>query len=499
MNTLHPIVNALHEQLHNCGVIQSTAEQAAEIASKSEIIYQHPTSKFWLPRKSGGFLQVPYNGFKDALVATKVLPKGLKDKEQWSLVEAIRAEVIGVHSVDGVMNLAGYPSGVTTLHDGMRVLVPRGMAVIQPVKGDPSPLLGFISNLLGGDGPPVQVLLSWLKRFVLDALLCAEVGPVKANVRQSQMLIVIGDPGCGKTFLVSLLERIVGCKTANPYPHFAGDTAFNGDLGEAVILLIDDQAESVQPRHRQRLTQRIKEYLVANVQRVHPKGQQAFHVHTFQRIIMLANEDSLGSMPRMDASFMDKVILLKGHQSELVSRARSDDERTAWRETLVASLPAFVHYLVNEFEIPEEHRDSRYGVKAYQDETLLGELNGIDNLGELLRTLREVYKTAILDEAGGNIIIEPDPSNPGKRQAVWEGLARQFQAMVNLLPVEQGWRSLFKYSNSAGMLLKDLSRLFPADVTASGTVNGFKRWRIVMGEPQTVPKGKPATTVSIDD
>lgn len=499
MNAHHPIVSTLKEQLSNCGIVQSTAEKAAEIASKSGIIYQHPVSKFWVRREGGGFVAVPYNAFKDALTAANVMPPDLEDKEIGPLIEAIRATVIGTHSVDGVVNLAGYPTGVTTLHDGMIVLVPRGMEVLKPVKGDPTPLLSFISNLMGGDGPPFQVLLSWLRRLVLDAQICAEVGPVKANVRQSQMMIMIGEPNCGKTFLFSLLGNIVGNKKANPYPYFAGDTAFNAELAEAVILMIDDQAESVQPRHRQRLTQRIKEYLVADVQRAHPKGQQAFHVNTFQRIVMLANEDSLGSMPRLDPSFMDKVILLKAHRSELVSRKRSDDERTSWRETLVASLPAFVHYLINEFEIPEELKDSRYGIKAYHDKALLGEINGIDDHGELLRALCSLYKTTTLDDKGGKITTEEDPSNPKTYRAVWEGSSRQFQGIVNHLPVEEGWRNLFKHTNSAGMLLANLAREFPAQVTAAGTVNGYKRWRIDLGEPIILPKGKPRSTFPIDD
>jgi hypothetical protein len=54
--------------------------------------------------------------------------------------------------------------------------------------------------------------------------------------------------------------------------------------------------------------------------------------------------------------------------------AESAEEKEKFWQTLTAEIPAFLHWLINDFTIEESWRDTRFGIKTFQHPTLMTEL-----------------------------------------------------------------------------------------------------------------------------
>jgi hypothetical protein len=473
------IADSLRKLLEDKGITENAMSDALAIADTLGMCYFAPAGKFYLRLDDGGYSCVPWSGSKSGLQASGLDPSLLKKE---AVISALKSVLIKKHTVHVIMSAAGHQAGVGRLLDDTRILVPRGMRMVEPKPGDPGPILRFIRGLLGDNEVAISTLLSWMKIAVTDGLRCVKMGIREANIRtSSHMLVLVGPPSCGKTLFTSFLSEIFGNTRADPYSYLCGDTAFNGDVAESVLLVMDDVTESVLPRVRQGLATRLKQFLVNPDRRVHQKGVQALTVRTFQRVVMLANEDSLKVLPAMDRDFVDKVILLQAYPSEDVAKYRDDEERVAWVKGITASLPALISYLINDFQIPEALRDSRYGVKAYHDQRLMAELRNEDSHAELLDCLRTHYVLGVNDVKNGKLVV-PNTADPACACYWWEGPARQFHALVSQLPLELGWSLEFSSSHAAGNALKRMSETMPDRVHEGTVIRGIKHWRINLGQ-----------------
>lgn len=467
------LTSKLRTQLEKTGITHPSDLSA--IAGKLPIYYTSSDCKFHFVQADGRFGSVHYHGFEAALRASGVK---FPAKDSHAFVEGLRAEVIKNNGVDLAMTLAGYPAGPVTLKDGTRLLITKGFKMICPEKGDPGPMLKFLWNFCGKREDQYFYLLSWLQIAVVNGLRCVEAGVEKAHLRPSQLLAIVGPPGAGKTLLVTLISELFDGTLRNPYPAFSGATGFKGDLASTVLLVMDDSAESVRAEARHKLAKNIKEFLVVSLRRFEAKFKDGFTAPTFQRVIMLGNEDSLSVFPAPEPDFLDKYALLRAYSSEDVSTIRDDDEKEAWMERYRQALPAFAYYLVHEFKIPEEMVDPRYGVKAYQDPDLLNELSHADTDQELLRCLRDYYVEGENRVTAGKVTVTPSTEKPGTFVWLWEGHAKDFQVLVTQLPPDQGWKTEFRNRHSAGILLKNLAEQYPEVMQRGTKVRGSRRWML---------------------
>lgn len=483
------LIVSLQKQLETAGLAppQDLKAYAEKNTAKVQIFYSSSDNKFHFPQSEGNFGTVPWQGFEAALRAVGVeIPK----KDAHAAIEALRASIITKNGVDQVMPLAGHPIGLTKFKDGTRFLVTKDFKMVLPEKGDPAPLLSYLWDFLGRRPEQYDYVLSWLKIAVSDGLRCLKVGVEKARLRPSQLLAIVGPPGAGKTLFVTLFSELFGGTIQNPFPAMSGAADFQGELAHSVFLVMDDSAESVRADARHKLAKHIKEFLVVPNRRFHPKYRQAFSAPTFQRVLMLGNRDSLAVFPAPEPDFLDKYALLCAYSSQEVSAIRNDEERDAWMNRYKLALPAFVYYLLHEFQIPEAITDGRYGVKAFQDADLLEELSNSDTNRELLRCLREHYVEEDQPLVAGKMSVLGIEEDPQKERWCWEGYSKDFEVLVQSLPADQGWRREFRNRHSAGLLIKALADNYP-DIVERGTkVNGNRRWRIYF-EPKT-KKGGPS-------
>jgi hypothetical protein len=168
-------------------------------------------------------------------------------------------------------------------------------------------------------------------------------------------------------------------------------------------------------------------------------------------------------------SLADKIILLNAQKAEMpLSTVENEEWQMFWR-TLIAELPAFLHFLVN-WTIPDELRHPRFGVKAWQHPRLLGALDALAPETRLLGLIDEVIfeVTSVGTDA-------------------WRGRAEQLERL--LCDVYSPWsneaRRLLSWSSATGTYLGRLAHKHPDRVKAERT--GDARNWIIFRKPEPLP------------
>ena len=204
------------------------------------------------------------------------------------------------------------------------------------------------------------LLLSWLSYFYKQGIFRRRL------TQPGQALILAGGVGKGKTFFA---EQIVGnlmggSQEASDY--FIDGSAFTDDITNKPVLLIDDKACDTDSRTRAKFTMRVKALVAKAKIRHHAKFQTPVEIPYRGRLIICCNDDpqSLSVLPNLDAATSDKIIMLR------LANARfhfdSFEQNAKW---LAEELPYFARFLMG-WVIPEDMQSDRYGVKAYQHESM---------------------------------------------------------------------------------------------------------------------------------
>jgi hypothetical protein len=159
---------------------------------------------------------------------------------------------------------------------------------------------------------------------------------------------------------------MLGGRVAMPHQFMSGGTGFNSDLFGAENLVIDDQFASTDIRVRRELGANLKQIAAASAHRCHAKGREPLSLRPFWRLAILLNDEpeNLNVLPPLDESVEDKVVVLKARPTTMPMPTRTDDERAAFAQRIATELPAFADFLL-QWQIPEELRCERYGVKPY--------------------------------------------------------------------------------------------------------------------------------------
>lgn len=247
-NLAEDLVSNLKKQFVEAGIVEP---QWRLPSVWPPLFYQSAGRKIWYRSQNDTFQHVTLSDFESAVAAVGVtLPSS--DDLRRNALKALQRELLANNCVDWAGVIAGNPVGVVEDDAGCRLLNVRAGKLIEPIEGGCENLRSLVHNVLGQQVSQIEVFLSWLKIGVEDFMRSSKVGAWKANVRQSQVMIIAGPPGAGKTLLASLIKHLFGGGVAHPYQSFIGDTAFNEDLAESGLLVIDDEAASFHPLARRK-------------------------------------------------------------------------------------------------------------------------------------------------------------------------------------------------------------------------------------------------------
>lgn len=230
---------------------------------------------------------------------------------------------------------------------------------------------GFPLHDIEDDSPerrPVQVardrqltlLLSWLSCFYRQAVFRRKL------TQPGQALILAGGVGLGKTFFA---EKIVGelvGGSGNARDYFIDGSSFTDDITDKPVLLLDDVTCDTDSRTRAKFTMRVKTCVATAKLRHHAKFQTPVNVSYRGRLVILCNDDpsSLSVLPNLDSSTADKIIMLK--LGGVRYRFGTFEQNSVW---LAEELPQFARFLMG-YTVPEQMKDDRFGVKAWQHESM---------------------------------------------------------------------------------------------------------------------------------
>lgn len=192
-------------------------------------------------------------------------------------------------------------------------------------------------------------------------------------------LVIVGAAGAGKTLLSKIvIESLTGRKD-NPGKYLFNEEPYTDALIGSPVLVVDDNT----PIRGNITASRLKELIVGDGLKYREMyGQKQPTVYPVNATLILTNADRFArkSVPVIDASTKDKIILFKAYEGGIPS-----DERTKRWNRLMDALPYFLAFL-DRYVAPDLDHTQRMIVPAWQnpeimemifDDTTDGDLHAI--------------------------------------------------------------------------------------------------------------------------
>lgn len=352
-----------------------------------------------------------------------------------TILESKLLDIIQNHSVHFAGKVAGWKPGMAEIC-GEKVLVTRGPKILEPARGRFPHIKRFIHELLGEQG---RYFYAWMKA----AYTALREGPPFAP---GQLLAVAGPVGCGKSLLQMLVTEMLGGRMAKPYRYLSGQTPFNGDLIGAEHLCIEDEVAKTDIKTRRYFGASLKSLIVNKQQSAHPKGRGAFTTEPFWRLTMTLNDEpeSLMILPPLDGDLADKVTLLAATEASKPYPSKELPTMSAYWDALKSEIPAYL-YAIDRWEIPEDIREIRYGVKAFHNPDLLRKLTSLSPESKLWTLIMQsgLLDTFTTTWSGSSVDLEKELLERDKTGQVKE---------------------LLYYPTACGVYLSRLAKALPSNV-----------------------------------
>jgi hypothetical protein len=372
--------------------------------------------------------------------------------------------------------LAGYPVGCFTMGQ-KRVLVTEPLRLIEPKAGEWPLLCGILRGMLNLDSVDQRpYFYGWLK--------CAITGLRRGKWMPGQVIAFAGPRESGKSLMQSVITKLLGGRYAKPYLYMSGRTDFNLDSFQGEHLMVEDECESVDIRSRRHFAGHIKQVAANKTHQCHGKNKDGVVLEPLWRMTISLNDDPerLLVLPPIDDDVADKIMLFKVAWSAMPMPTDTPDQKEAFEKALAAELPAFVHFLLN-YEIPEDLRSARYGIKHYHHP-------------ELLEALSETTpETRLLNLIDMEIFRGVPPLTPPEYTAIeLETLLTRDNSSVR-----REARNLLTYGTACGSYLGRLAKAEDGRVSRR-VLHGTTYWTIQPPPPSkeeaTPEKGERVTQVS---
>ncbi len=318
-----------------------------------------------------------------------------------------------------------------------RFLVTESFHLPEPSPGNWPNLRAVFQGLLGSDALHGQTQMDVFHGWMQTGQLALRAGRIQA----AQALAVAGPSSCGKSLLQGLITVCLGGRAAKPYRYMTGGTDFNGELFEAEHLMLEDEFMSRRLGDRQKLAAALKNLCVATrTASCHRKNRQAINLPAWWRLSISLNDDPEAMMvlPPLDDHVADKLILLRASTFPFPMPMDTAEAQERFMEVCKAEVPAYLHWLINDYRIPQNLADPcRYGIVSWHHPELQAGLNNLSPEADLLALVDEV-----LWELGA-----PE----------WRGTTEELQCQLFDSHVGQQARKLLDWRNACGTYLGRLS------------------------------------------
>jgi hypothetical protein len=345
---------------------------------------------FILQGDDGRWASWPQQGVVDAMRAIPGRMVAIKARENEMLSEVRRVFLWTRRNrcLDEIFpSLPGYKAGVCSLTTGERVLVKTEARPPVPVKGEWENIKFLIEGRLDlrPDGGIDQT--PWFHAWCKTSYLALTNG-APGQWMPGHAMILAGPSGCGKNRLQEeLITGLLGGRYANPAEYLFGGDDFNADVFSAEHLLLSEIPLASQKMvDRNSFMEKIKTVVANALQRMRLMRTEPWTVFPFWRLTISVNDnaDSLRMLPLIVPGYGDKVLMFHCRQENLGPLHPGSDlaKRKVYHDTIAREIPAYVHWLLNEWEMPEDlvkpfddGRDAtRFGFREFHHPVLKGEL-----------------------------------------------------------------------------------------------------------------------------
>ena len=365
------------------------------------IWFYPPSEKYYVQDEFGEY--VPYTKTTLKLILKSWGLRGrAHDDELLSPIDALIADVSYAKSVAYAGRLAGIKTGCYIMN-GKRVLVTSDPVIIE-AKAGAWPMIESISDQLfnGGKIDQRPYIYGWLKmgrKAVLEAF------PMPG-----QALVLAGPRNAGKNLFQDIITEMLGGRAEKPYRYMVGKSEFNGDLFGAEHLCIADEVPFYDMPSRRVFGSKIKDICVNSLQSCHGKHKEALTLYPIWRLSISVNDEAenLVMLPPLEDSIEDKIMLLKVEQAVMPMKSDSPRCRVEFWDGIRAEIPSFAKF-IEEYVIPEELQESRFGIKAFQHPDLV----------EILKEMTHETRLMALME----IIVIPD-------NGTWKGTLEELETAL---------------------------------------------------------------------
>jgi len=252
-------------------------------------------------------------------------------------------------------------------YESKRILNDSRLQILEAAEdGDPKNwpwLYSFFNQFFAKDVDVDQLLvffswLSWARKSL-------QIGDHR-KLRQSQCLILSGDPGTGKSLTSGgIISPLLG-GSAPASRYLAGKTPFNGELAHFACWLSDDNSSAASAVDQRRLDETVKATVANRYLPYEAKYFEPTKLPFAPKVVMTVNTDaaSMSSIPNLDQATLDKIVGL------VISKDAFIDFPEDLDEILESELPAFAKF-IDDFETPKNLKGTaRFGIKAFIHPTI---------------------------------------------------------------------------------------------------------------------------------
>ncbi|MEM7696907.1 MAG: hypothetical protein AAF236_00720 [Verrucomicrobiota bacterium] len=321
--------------------------------------------------------------------------------------------------------LAGHRAGVYEMSGG-KVVVKTSPRVVEPVEGSWETVRELIEGRLGDQS---RYFHSWMQ-VAYESLHSGDAG----NYRPGHALIFAGRAGSAKSRLQhQVVTGMLGCRSADPGAYMFGRADFNSEMVSAEHLLMEDPVSSTLTKDRVFFGEMVKGIVANDTHRLHKKKEDAITGSPFWRLTISVNDDpdKMRVLPLLTPDTRDKLMIFRVKSAPLPLPTDTLTERAAFREAIASELPAYAWHLLNEFEIPEDIRSTRFGVDAWQEPSLVGALFEDTPSAELLALIDAAVFESPTMVALKLWELPEEMSMPGSvKGKIWKGTAINFEKLL---------------------------------------------------------------------
>ena len=378
--------------------------------------------------------------------------------------ESIAPLDVVINSIQLDKNVEAVVSGASGRHAGVyeenghRVIVTKSPTLIKPRKGQFNTIKNFLQGLLVEEDQ-LNIFFAWLAHAAKNL---RNEGKRIASWSPSQMLHIIGPPNAGKTLLLQdILTPCFAGRSASADPLFKKQPDLhNPDTFACELLFLDDSPVLESNYHfRQEFGERIKNHVVGIGGGMRDMHQGRLNIRPWWRFIRLMNMEpaTLATLPPLDEGVEDKLILLKGEDMKkgpigaLMNVPHWYDEVKA---NIQSEIPAFLHYLLHEFETPEALKDpnNRFPVCSYKNPDVLLEVKQGSPESNLLHKFDSDGKESLFNQ--GTIFDDEDAGATN-----WEGTADELFDVLSACGSPTTQRRFSKMCPNPRILISQLRNL----------------------------------------